>query len=231
MSVGRRGAWFTFGSKGTRATVGLPGTGLSYTTSASYGSSQPSSSSQLLGCLGIIILVAFICFLISLTNDASKPQSSAHRKNEAPSTAVHHQTDLPVTVEDGSKAVKVEAHQSTTVHEQEKIIPRDTAENKSTSLQNVTPLTAPLNWKNISGNPYLWPGEISLVKSVTFPAVLNGSVIGVFDAPAGSMVKVISFDGQRLEIKFGNSTTRVFLDVTDFETRTRSLMKIRGQQP
>jgi len=30
-SVGRRGAWFTFGPRGTRATVGLPGSGISYT--------------------------------------------------------------------------------------------------------------------------------------------------------------------------------------------------------
>lgn len=30
-SVGRRGAWLTFGPRGTRTTVGMPGTGLSYT--------------------------------------------------------------------------------------------------------------------------------------------------------------------------------------------------------
>jgi hypothetical protein len=30
-SVGRRGLWFTAGPRGTRATVGIPGTGLSYT--------------------------------------------------------------------------------------------------------------------------------------------------------------------------------------------------------
>lgn len=33
-SIGRRGAWLTFSRKGTRATVGLPGTGLSYTTTS-----------------------------------------------------------------------------------------------------------------------------------------------------------------------------------------------------
>jgi len=30
-SVGRRGLWFTVGPRGTRTTVGIPGTGLSYT--------------------------------------------------------------------------------------------------------------------------------------------------------------------------------------------------------
>ena len=33
-SVGRRGSWLTFGPRGTRATVGIPGTGLSYTESS-----------------------------------------------------------------------------------------------------------------------------------------------------------------------------------------------------
>jgi hypothetical protein len=30
VSVGGRGAWLTFGKKGTRATVGIPGTGMSW---------------------------------------------------------------------------------------------------------------------------------------------------------------------------------------------------------
>jgi hypothetical protein len=34
-SVGTRGAWLTFGRNGTRTTVGLPGTGISYTTTSS----------------------------------------------------------------------------------------------------------------------------------------------------------------------------------------------------
>lgn len=36
-SVGTRGAWFTFGPRGTRTTVGLPGTGLSYTEQSKNG--------------------------------------------------------------------------------------------------------------------------------------------------------------------------------------------------
>ncbi len=42
-SIGGRGAWLTFGKRGTRATVGIPGTGLSYstTTSTTSSSSRP----------------------------------------------------------------------------------------------------------------------------------------------------------------------------------------------
>ena len=39
-SVGTRGAWFTFGRNGTRTTVGLPGTGISYTTTSSASEHQ-----------------------------------------------------------------------------------------------------------------------------------------------------------------------------------------------
>jgi hypothetical protein len=33
-SIGTRGAWLTFGRNGTRTTVGIPGTGISYTTTS-----------------------------------------------------------------------------------------------------------------------------------------------------------------------------------------------------
>lgn len=39
LSVGRKGAWLTFGPRSKRATVGLPGTGLSWTEQASSKSS------------------------------------------------------------------------------------------------------------------------------------------------------------------------------------------------
>jgi hypothetical protein len=39
-SVGTRGAWLTFGRNGTRTTVGIPGTGISYTTTSSAHENQ-----------------------------------------------------------------------------------------------------------------------------------------------------------------------------------------------
>ena len=42
VSVGGRGAWLTFGKKGTRATVGIPGTGMSW--SEKIDSPNPQSS-------------------------------------------------------------------------------------------------------------------------------------------------------------------------------------------
>jgi Protein of unknown function (DUF4236) len=63
-SVGRRGLWFTFGHGKTRETVGLPGTGLSYTQQQRIGGSPgddtaPASSSgggYLLVCLVLLVV-------------------------------------------------------------------------------------------------------------------------------------------------------------------------------
>lgn len=46
VSLGRRGFWYTIGSKGTRATVGIPGTGLSWTEYSPYQSRNAPSSQE-----------------------------------------------------------------------------------------------------------------------------------------------------------------------------------------
>jgi hypothetical protein len=43
-SIGRRGLWVTYGRGGRRTTVGLPGSGLSYTTETKTGSAVPTRS-------------------------------------------------------------------------------------------------------------------------------------------------------------------------------------------
>ena len=67
VGIGRRGAWFTMGRR-PRATVGLPGTGLSYSVTAGQGGARPRASAWLrraalvLGLLalagGLVILLA-----------------------------------------------------------------------------------------------------------------------------------------------------------------------------
>ena len=63
-SVGTRGAWFTIGHGKTRETVGLPGTGVSYTEQQSIGTppgdeAAPASSSG-----GRVVLVWLVAFLV-----------------------------------------------------------------------------------------------------------------------------------------------------------------------
>jgi hypothetical protein len=45
-SFGRRGAWFTVGPRGTRATVGIPGTGLSYTEQSPWSHPKPHTTAS-----------------------------------------------------------------------------------------------------------------------------------------------------------------------------------------
>lgn len=67
-SVGARGAWLTFGRRGTRATVGIPGTGISYAETLprhdqqteQHDSAQASTqrSASVGGWLALLILLA-----------------------------------------------------------------------------------------------------------------------------------------------------------------------------
>lgn len=69
VSVGGRGAWLTFGKKGTRATVGIPGTGMSWSEKIESTSQTESTSGSLpstlirlilaLGFLGIVLYALF----------------------------------------------------------------------------------------------------------------------------------------------------------------------------
>ena len=58
-SFGRRGAWFTIGPRGTRSTVGLPGTGLSYTEESRKGS----GAGGIVAMLILLVLMALLYLL------------------------------------------------------------------------------------------------------------------------------------------------------------------------
>ena len=63
VSVGSRGGWLTFGKKGTRTTVGIPGTGMSWSEKiddpAPEGE-QPSIILRLFGLIGISFALFFV---------------------------------------------------------------------------------------------------------------------------------------------------------------------------
>ena len=65
VSVGGRGAWLTFGKKGTRATVGIPGTGMSW--SEKIDSPSPDSPAPRFSLLGFILqLIGLVSILLFL---------------------------------------------------------------------------------------------------------------------------------------------------------------------
>ena len=59
-SVGRRGFTMNIGRGKTRTTVGLPGTGLSYSDGSSYATTSRSASSGMAWLLAIALFVIFL---------------------------------------------------------------------------------------------------------------------------------------------------------------------------
>jgi hypothetical protein len=62
LSVGRRGATLNFSGRGTKATVGLPGSGLSYSTMLKSGpeTALPSDQGRSGGAGGFILIALFV---------------------------------------------------------------------------------------------------------------------------------------------------------------------------
>jgi len=65
VSVGGRGAWLTFGKKGTRATVGIPGTGMSW--SEKIDSPAPQQSTPSFSILALLVQLISIASILLLS--------------------------------------------------------------------------------------------------------------------------------------------------------------------
>ena len=63
-SVGRRGLWFTIGPRGTRETVGIPGTGISYTEQQSIDASPGDEAAPASSSGGGLLMICLIVFLV-----------------------------------------------------------------------------------------------------------------------------------------------------------------------
>ncbi len=54
----------------------------------------------------------------------------------------------------------------------------------------------------IAGNRALWPKKVTLTKDATFPAVLNGKIVGSLVAPAGSEAILHSIKDDKVGLEF-----------------------------
>jgi hypothetical protein len=219
-SLGRRGSWLTFGKRGTRATVGIPGTGLSYSESSPWKAQQSQPHGSCLGKIFVVLLVAGVIGAIfspsnTKTDSTQQPQTQVGKPALSGSLPVQRP---PEKVETRVAPVS----QPVTPHTMAPSLPaqrQDIAKASEVKAQVEVSEPAKLDLRDVAKSPYLWPNEVRLKDKVTFPALSNGKVIGIFDVPAGTTVKVLTFDGQRVEISYSKSTTRVFANVTDFEER------------
>ncbi len=64
-SVGTRGAWFTIGHGKTRETVGIPGTGVSYTEQQTSGTPPGDDAAPATSSIGRGVLLWLVVFLVA----------------------------------------------------------------------------------------------------------------------------------------------------------------------
>jgi hypothetical protein len=63
-SVGQRGLWFTISRRGTRETIGIPGTGISYTETQNAGHQEaPQRPHSIWYAIGVLVLVVILYVL------------------------------------------------------------------------------------------------------------------------------------------------------------------------
>jgi Protein of unknown function (DUF4236) len=78
LSFGGRGFHYTIGPKGGRTTVGIPGTGISYTETSGHSSHpSPEENTGCAGCLGQIVVFLLVLGGISMCVRSDKESSAA----------------------------------------------------------------------------------------------------------------------------------------------------------
>lgn len=89
ISFGGKGFHYTVGGpRGSRTTVGIPGTGLSYTETSGHSSSPSGQNSGCAGCLGQIILFLLVMGGISMCVNSGKENPTDKKSTNAPSPQV-----------------------------------------------------------------------------------------------------------------------------------------------
>lgn len=96
VSFGGKGFHYTVGGpRGSRTTVGIPGTGLSYTETSGHSSSPSGENSGCAGCLGQIILFLIVVGGISMCVNSGK-ETSTNKKSSASPTPQASATPTPL---------------------------------------------------------------------------------------------------------------------------------------
>jgi hypothetical protein len=100
-SVGRRGGWFTIGPRGSRATVGLPGTGVSYT--------EQTSPRRGLGVGLVVLLIVVVIVILAIAGPAAA--RTCYTLLDRNDNVVYRDTFSPVDLSDQGEAARAQLRQ------------------------------------------------------------------------------------------------------------------------
>lgn len=73
----------------------------------------------------------------------------------------------------------------------------------------------PLTMERFAANPALWPKKVKLRKTIEFPAVLNGKIVGKIQAPPGTEANLRQIKDQQLGVEFQGGGAWVPIAETD----------------
>ena len=75
--------------------------------------------------------------------------------------------------------------------------------------------------ERFAANPSLWPKKVKLRKTIEFPAVLNGKVVGKIQAPPGTEANLRKIKDQQLGVEFQGGGAWVPVSETDLMDQVR----------
>ena len=77
----------------------------------------------------------------------------------------------------------------------------------------------PFSLQKLAGDPSHWPKKVVLKKAVTFPAVVNGKVVGNLIAPAGSEASVKAIRDGKIGVEYQGGGAWLAVEDTDLVAR------------
>ena len=83
------------------------------------------------------------------------------------------------------------------------------------------PLAATVDLQKIASDRSAWPKKVVLTKPASFPAVLNGKVVGSLVAPAGAEATVVSIKDDKVGLEFHGGGEWLPIDQTDLLARVQ----------
>jgi hypothetical protein len=89
-------------------------------------------------------------------------------------------------------------------------------------VPNPAPTTTVPEWHQIASDRTKWPKKVTLTKAATFPAVLNGKIVGSLVAPEGAEANLVSMKDDQVGLEFNGGGAWLPADQTDLITRVRS---------
>jgi hypothetical protein len=85
------------------------------------------------------------------------------------------------------------------------------------------PEDAPMTVETIAATPAWWPKQVSLVRVLAVPVVVNGKVAGEAQLPAGTMLRLLRVVGAQVEVEYQGGRHFIPAAATDLGPRALAL--------